>query len=263
MTHGVLMRPSRRFVSAIALIMMGLLFSIQGVESEVVGSEGQMKMDRVEVGSKTLVLIGASYAGGWPSEKPIAGYRMINKGVSGQQSFEMLARFETNVLALKPDAVIIWGFINDIFRSDRGQIDQTLRQTRESVLAMVALARQAGITPILATEVTIRGKDGWPEAFLAVIGSVLGKPSYQDYVNGHVREMNHWLRNLGAREGIRLLDLETVLVDKQGVRRKDFSLPDGSHISPQGYEALMRYAEIQFKASTDVKPTELKPMNLG
>jgi len=199
--------------------------------------------------AKTLVILGASYAGGWPSDRPIAGYRVVNKGVGGQQSFELLARFESDVIALHPDAVVIWGFINDIFRSDQVRIDQTLSRTRESMRAMVDLAKKSGVTPILATEVTIRGKDGWRERVEALIGSLLGKSSYQEYVNGHVIETNRWIRDLGAREGVLLLDLERVLADQQNVRKREYALPDGSHISPQGYDALIRYSEERLKAS--------------
>ncbi len=232
---------------AVVLMVASVVFSTPELLGAGTDVRGQMKMDKVEVSSKTLVLMGASYAGGWPSDKPIAGYRMINKGVGGQQSFEMLARFEADVLALKPDAVIIWGFINDVFRSDQAQIGQTLKRTCESIVAMVTLARKAGITPILATEVTIRGKEGWSESLQALIGSLLGKLSYQDYVNGHVRETNRWLRDLANREGVLLLDLETALADQQGIRRKELSQPDGSHISQKGYEVLTRYAEERLK----------------
>lgn len=239
----------RRLELAAVFIAMGLLFSTQVMEVEVAGSEGETKMDKVEAGSKTIVLIGASYAGGWPSEMPVAGYRIVNKGVNGQQSSEMLARFENDVIALKPEAVIIWGFINDVFRSDRSDIDRTLRRTRESILAMMELARKAGITPILATEVTIRGKAGWSEPLEAMFGKFLGKSSYQDYINGHVIETNRWIRDLATREGLLLLDLETVLADRQRIRRKEFSQPDGSHISLEGYDAVRRYSEDRIKIS--------------
>ena len=116
-------------------------------------------------------------------------------------------------------------------------------------LAMVELSRKAGVTPILATEVTIRGKAGWLEPFEVMIGKLLGKSSYQEYVNGHVIETNRWIRDMATREGILLLDLETVLADQRSVRRKEFALPDGSHISPQGYEALKRYSEERLRAS--------------
>lgn len=221
--------------------------AVSGVE---LGSVG---MDTIAVGSKTLVVLGASYAGGWDPTLPVAGYRMVNKGVSGQQSFEMLARFEGDVSGLKPDAVIIWGFINDVFRSDRSQIDQTLRRTRESMLAMVELAKKSGISPILATEVTIRTKDGWLEALESMIGRILGKSSYQDYINGHVIETNRWIKETAIRENIPLLDFEKVLADQSGLRRKEFALPDGSHISIRGYEALTQYAQNQLQAVPGIR----------
>lgn len=199
---------------------------------------------------RSIVVIGASYAGGWNPEQPIAGHRIINRGVNGQQSFEMLARFESDVIALKPEAVIIWGFINDIFRSDRERVEQTLAHTRESLTAMIGLARTSGMTPILATEVTIRRREGWSENFQAFIGKMLGKASYQDYVNRHVIETNRWIRETANREGILLLDLHAALSDSRGERIKEFSKPDGSHISQQGYEALTRFAEEQLKRTS-------------
>lgn len=209
---------------------------------------GKAEMEKGGMEPMTVVLIGASYAGGWNPEKLIAGYQMINKGLEGQQSFEMLARFNRDVLSLKPSAVIIWGFINDVFRADRSQIDQTLKRTRESIQEMVKLARKAGVTPVLATEITVRGKDGWAEVFGAMIGRILGKSSYQDFVNGHVIEMNRWIREISMREGILLLDFERVFADQSGVRRKEFTRPDGSHISQRGYEVLTSYAEDQLRA---------------
>lgn len=245
--------PLRRYVLAVAVIAMSSFISVtvSGVELGSLG--GSAGMDKIAVSSKTLVVLGASYAGGWDPKRPVAGYRMVNKGVSGQQSFEMLARFEGDVSGLKPDAVIVWGFINDVFRSDRAQIDQTLRRTRESILAMVELAKKSGISPILATEVTIRTKDGWLEAFQSMVGRILGKSSYQDYINGHVIETNRWIKETATREGILLLDFEKVLADQSGLRRKEFALPDGSHISVQGYESLTQYAQNQLQAVTGIR----------
>lgn len=197
---------------------------------------------------KTLVLIGASYAGGLRPEKSVAGYDVINKGITGQQSFEMLARFEADVVAIKPDAVIIWGFINDIFRSDRDRMEQTLRRTRESLTAMVQLARKAGIQPILATEVTVRARAGLAEVGSAFVGRLLGKESYQDYVNGQVMQMNLWIKDMAAHEGILLLDYQVVLSDSNGVRKKVFAQEDGSHISQAGYSALTEYTERQLSS---------------
>lgn len=231
----------------LVIVAIGVFVSVFMMQHEAGGSGSKMEKDKIEPGSKTIVVIGASYAGGWDPGMPIAGYRMVNKGVPGEETSQVSVRFDTDALALKPDAVIIWGFINDVFRSDRTRIDERLARTRETLLAMVESARKAWVKPILATEVTIRRKDGWSEALESMIGKGLGKASYQDYINGHVRETNRWIREMATREGILLLDFELVLSDQDGIRRKEYSQADGSHISQQGYEALSRYAEERLK----------------
>lgn len=241
------MTSPRRYRMLTLIVVLSLVVPLILTGTGAGGFADKMETDKMEAGMRTIVVIGASYAGGWKPGRAIAGSRIVNKGVEGQQSFEMLARFETDVLALKADGVIIWGFINDVFRSDRAKIDQTLKRTRESILTMVGLARKTGIVPILATEVTIRGKDGWSEAVQSMIGKMIGKQSYQDYINMHVVETNQWIRETATREGLLLLDMEAVLADPHHVRRKEFAQSDGSHISNQGYEALSKYAEDRLR----------------
>lgn len=211
-------------------------------------AEGEETMKLEQTGSRTIVVIGASYAGGWSPGRPLAGHEIVAKGVSGEESSDVLARFEADAIAVKPDAIIIWGFINDIFRTDRSALTGRLKRTRRDLLSMVESARKAGIVPILATEVTIRGKDRWTEVAAGLIGRIMGKEGYQDYINRHVLDTNEWLRATTQREGILLLDFESVLADSNGIRRKEFARPDGSHISPVGYEALTQYADERLTA---------------
>lgn len=80
------------------------------------------------------------------------------------------------------------------------------------------LGKQAGIKPILATDIFIRGPDEWLEDLNMWIGTILAKDGCQDYVNRHVAEVNGWIRDMATREGIMLLDLEAVAADQQGLR---------------------------------------------
>jgi lysophospholipase L1-like esterase len=190
--------------------------------------------------SGPLVLLGASYAKGWVIDG-LNGIPVVNAGVSGQQSFEMLERFERDVVAVRPRAVILWGFINDIFRAR--DIDASLQRVRDSYTAMVARARAAGIEPILATEVTVRAPDSWTETILSFIGGLMGKESYQDQINRNVLAINGWLSELAAREQLLLIDLHGALADEDGRRRRrEFIDADGTHITREGYDALTRYA---------------------
>lgn len=189
-----------------------------------------------------VVLIGASYVRAWPIQE-LGGMQVVNKGVAGEQSFEMLQRFEQDVLSLKPSKVVIWGFINDIHRPQRENIDATMARTRASIEAMAQLAQRHGIEPILATEVTIRGKEDLRGWVAGLTGKFRRKTSYQEYVNGHVLAINQWIRKYAEENHIPLLDFQSAITDERGFRKKEFATEDGTHISPMGYEKLTRYTE--------------------
>jgi uncharacterized SAM-binding protein YcdF (DUF218 family)/lysophospholipase L1-like esterase len=188
-----------------------------------------------------ILIIGASYAGGWKLDS-LAGVQVINRGVSGQQSFEVLNRFDQEVMALRPRLVIIWGFINDIFRGASADSASTLARVRQSHIRMVELARQHRIEPVLATEVTVRPNDSWLERTASWAGALLGKEGYQARVNRLVLETDRWLEGYARNEGILLLDLQSVLAERGGARKREFMNEDGSHISEAGYAALTAYA---------------------
>lgn len=189
-----------------------------------------------------IVLLGASYAQGWRMSS-VGSVPVINRGIAGQQSFELLQRFESDVVPAEPRAVILWGFINDIFRAPPNGIEQAQARIRDSYTQMIAAARARGIEPILATEVTARpGNGSFMDTVASFIGTLRGKPSYQDQINTHVLANNQWLIELGAREGILVLQLQSVLAEPGGRRRKQFAQPDGSHITASGYDMLTAYA---------------------
>lgn len=188
-----------------------------------------------------IVLLGASYAGGWALPS-VAGRAVVNKGVAGQQSWEMLDRFDRDVVAQRPTAVILWGYINDVFRSSRDDMGAAQARAKASFEQMIAKARAAGIEPIVATEVTMGLKAGWGEWLASWVGWAMGKESYQAYINARVLELNAWLRDLARREGLLLLDLQPAVSDARGMRRQGMANEDGSHITAAGYAALTAYA---------------------
>ena len=85
---------------------------------------------------RPVVILGASYAASWPIEM-IDGRRVVNKGVDGNQSFEMAARFSDDVLEENPAQVILWGFINDIFRSDPDKLEDAKERVLRSYKEMI------------------------------------------------------------------------------------------------------------------------------
>ena len=229
----------REFVALAYYWMRGWLGGSETASAAQTG--GAVSQRNRPTGSGPIVLLGASYAAGWPLTE-IAGVPVINKGIAAQQSFELLARFDADVVAASPRAVILWGFINDIFRSP-ADMDASIARIKDSYTQMIARARSQGIVPILATEVTARPSSGSVMNTVAGwVGALRGKPAYQDQINRHVLIVNTWLMETAALEGLLVLQLQQVIAEPGGRRHPAFAQPDGSHITPAGYDMLTSYA---------------------
>jgi uncharacterized SAM-binding protein YcdF (DUF218 family)/lysophospholipase L1-like esterase len=246
--HGFVVQPSAVPIyeghpDNVSMLYAGLRETIAlayyGVRRWRAGEPTANTPAHVPAGERPIVVLGASYAANW-RVGDVGGVPVVNAGVPGQQSFEMLARFDSDVISARPRAVVLWGFINDIFRAD--DVDRALTRVRESYEDMIERARAQGIEPILATEVTIRTPKTIMDTVKARVGSVLGKVSYQDVVNGHVMVVNQWLRDTGQRKGLLVLDLQRTLAGGDGPRRWIYAADDGSHVSEEGYRALTEYA---------------------
>ena len=210
-------------------------------------SNGQV-LTNPHVGSKPMtavghptgpfVVLGASYAGNWPL-KTAGGVAVINRGVAGQRTFEFLERFDKDVVEHAPRAVLLWGFINNFFSA--ANLDEAATAIRADYMQMIAKARAAGIEPILATEITVRRHQGWIDQLMSIAGRALGRTSQEDRINGHVMAINQWLADVGRAEGLLVLDFQGALADSEGRRRLQYATEDGSHVTPQGYDALTSY----------------------
>lgn len=195
-----------------------------------------------------LVIIGASYAADWGEPELAAFPRVVNNGVGGEETSDVRERFHDDVIEPAPRAVLLWGFLNDIYRAPEGGMTDAKIRIRENIRYMVDTAREHGIEPILATEVTIRHEAGLMRSIKRLVGRLLGKTSYQDTINAHVMETNEWVRSLAAEKDIRLLDFEEVLSDDNGYRPARYAIDDGSHLTEPAYEALTEYTNDRFRA---------------
>lgn len=232
----VLRHPVRRMLAALAAL---------AVATTTFPAGAQVSNDPNSA-TRTLVILGASYAESWKTP-PLPGYRVVNRGIGGEQTGQMRARFERDVVSARPSAVLIWGHINNITQSDivgapPERIEAVKKAVREDYLAMLKAARAAGIEVILATEIPMAESDGLVNQARGLLGRLMGKPSYYSQVNVHVRDLNTFVRQLAAREQLRLLDFEKVFAPDGGARKSEYAQPDRSHVTPAGYQALTQYA---------------------
>lgn len=222
------------------LVQMKLASLIASTTIFFTGSLAMASQHEEASSTQHVVVIGASYAASWHIER-LAGRVVVNMGIDGNQSFEMAERFDRDVMASSPSVVVIWGFINDIFRSDLANIPSSKIRIQESYRDMIDVAQSNGVEVILATEVSIREPSGFMNAVAGIVGRMLGKTSYQDTINKHVSDVNQWLRVYAESKAITVLDFEALLADTDGQRKAKFAVSDGSHLTAAAYEAMSIY----------------------
>jgi lysophospholipase L1-like esterase len=195
----------------------------------------------LEAKGSSIIIMGASYAKGWQI-KELSCLNVINKGISGEQSFETLERFGADAIQPRPVAILIWGFINDLHRNPKENIESNKQRVKDSISTMVETSLSHGIIPILATEVTLGISKSLKWKIMSFIGELRGKQSYQDFINTNVLDINQFIRQLAMDKNLILLDIEKVMTNKDGERKDGYAQSDGSHLTEYAYSQLSAYA---------------------
>ena len=134
-------------------------------------------------------------------------WEVLNRGVNGERSDQVRARFEDDVAAARPRAVVIIAGVNDVYQGlDAAHVIEHLGW-------MYRRARQAGIIPVAGTIVPYN---------TATPGQ-----------NRRMRDVNAWIRESGVefadtRAAVAAAGSPDLLADS----------PDGLHPSPEGYRRM-------------------------
>jgi acetyl esterase/lipase/lysophospholipase L1-like esterase len=170
------------------------------------------------------VLMGDSITDNWTRGDPaLFTTGIVGRGIGGQTSPQMLARFRQDVVALHPRVVHLMAGTNDI-AGNTGPA--TVQDYRSNILAMIDLARANDIAVVLAGIP--------PSRKLPWRGDLDPRPL--------IRELNGWLRGVAFDNGYVFVDYATVLADAGGGLRADLG-NDGVHPNRVGYARMRPLAE--------------------
>ena len=178
------------------------------------------KIQTLEPGQKRIVFMGDSISEFWSVLCPefFAGKPYINRGISGQTTPQMLLRFRADVIALKPDVVVIMAGINDI-AGNTGP--STLEMITDNIFSMAELAKTNHIKVILCSVLPAYdfswNKGSFPAEKIVTLNKMMKK--YAD-----------------ANE-ILYLDYYSAMVNEQKGLNAAYS-EDGVHPNKTGYEVM-------------------------
>ena len=140
------------------------------------------------------------------------------RGISGQTTYQMLARFDTDVVALAPKCVVICGGTNDIAGNQGVVTDQSII---DNIAAMASKAETAGIKVILASILPCNYYY-WKPAM---------KPAER------IIAVNAMIKALAEEKGYAYVDYHTPMADADGALLQKYT-SDGCHPIKTGYAVM-------------------------
>lgn len=170
-----------------------------------------------------------------------------NVAVGGQTTAQILARFAQDVISKNPGIVVIGGGRNDL----NGGVDMEV--TKANFRTLVALAKAAGIVPVLHTVAPVDMAGG-------------GAYNTVDKNRQGTRDLNSWIKTLGTEQGLVVIDLWRIWADSTTGGYKTGYSTDGVH--PTGaaqltavYSLLVEMPDI-FRGRVTLPEINADPTNL-
>ncbi len=183
-----------------------------------------------------VVFLGDSITDNW--QRPqfggfFPGKSYVNRGISGQTTPQMLLRLPADVVALRPEVLVILAGTNDIAGNTGPETDDEI----EGYLrAMCELAQANHIRVVLASLTPISDYHRHPPAAAMPIR----RPPQR------ILALNAWIKQYAAAHQLVYLDYFTALVDAKGMLREELS-EDDLHPNAKGYAIMAPLAEAAIR----------------
>ncbi len=188
-----------------------------------------------KAGGVSVVYLGDSITELWRAADPaFFSHGVVNRGISGQTSGQLLLRFQQDVIALHPKAVHILVGTNDLAGNNGPNRPEDLKN---NLRAMVALAKANHIAVVLGG-IPPAGVFPWRNSI---------HPAAQ------IRELNAWMAAYAKAERVAFVDYGQVLADPEGAMKPGFSR-DGVHPLKRGYALMEPLALKAVAAAGRAKP---------
>ncbi len=168
-----------------------------------------------------VVFIGNSITQGWVDNRPefFTSNNYAGRGISGQTSPQLLLRFQQDVIALAPQAVVINIGTNDI-AMNTGEYSPQF--TFDCIKSMTELADYHGIKVILSSILPVY-QYGW-------------RPEVKD-VPEKIDALNAQIKAFADTKGFAYIDYNTPMKDERGGLKSQYT-EDGVHPTKDGFECM-------------------------
>lgn len=146
---------------------------------------------------------------------PERALEIVNRGVSGDRTEQLVARLQTDVVEEKPDVVVMEVGINDVWHRFLTGAVVTPEEFKHNYSALVASIKETGATLILLEPYLLKAMD---------------KQRLRPILNN----FNKIIREIAAKEGVTLIPLDEIFTGlSQDIEPTQFAA-DGIHPTHRG-----------------------------
>jgi len=175
-----------------------------------------------------VVFFGDSITESWKlGSLGLAQLEVLNRGIGGQTTPQMLVRFRQDVIDLHPKVVVILAGTNDI-AGNSGPM--RLEDIEADYASLAELARANRIAVVFSSVLPVHNYT----------------PKSQDFFLQRSPEkilaLNHWLQDYCAANRLVYLDYFSPMVDDKGLLKRDLA-EDGLHPNRAGYKIMAPLAD--------------------
>lgn len=184
---------------------------------------GRYENRNSEVKSPKVVLMGDSITEGWYRHHPEFFHEnnYVGRGIGGQVTAQMLARFRSDVVNLHPETVVILGGTNDI-AMNQGYV--SLDHIYENIISMVEIAKANDIEVVIGSILPADGYSwSWEVTREKAVSSIL--------------ELNSRLKAYALENGVAYADYFTAMADEDNALKKEYQ-KDAVHPNMAGYAVM-------------------------
>ncbi|MGJ7031377.1 SGNH/GDSL hydrolase family protein [Niabella hirudinis] len=123
-------------------------------------------------------------------------FEFVGKGIGGNKVYDLFLRFQPDVLDQKPDIVLVYVGINDVWHKASAGTGTDYDKFGKFYDAIISTLKKQGIQPVVCTP--------------SVIGERNDCTNQQD---GDLNQYAKWIREYAAKNAVPLVDLRKIFLD--------------------------------------------------
>ncbi len=213
----------------IGLVSILVIITLLSVISSIINKS---KLESIKEQDENIVFYGDSITEGYNVKEFYDEFRVVNSGISGNKTEDLINRIDNDLYNYNPSTVIIQIGTNDIRASIK---DEDIIKNLKSIINGIRKNRKNA--NILIESIYPINKnmyeDDWNNAS-------------PDYTNKHIIKINTEIKELCKKEHIKYIDIYSSLLDDNKNLKEVYS-KDGLHLTDLGYYKVTKLIKEYLK----------------